>query len=174
MLSRHQSPHVGRRPPVAPMNYYSNYHPQQGFMDDDDDDDRCSTCSSSSSDSDDPYAYELPQRKAYGGVRLSYVPNDRLRARHHQQRAIQSQQEYVSQRQSLRGGSNLQPQSLPPRHHHQPPQQPQQHYHQHQPQQQQHHHQPMHPQQPQHFAHQGPASGASSAGSKDKDKCTIS
>ena len=38
----------------------------------------CSTCSSSSSDSDDPYAYELPMRKAYGGVRISYVPNDRF------------------------------------------------------------------------------------------------
>ena len=34
--------------------------------------------SSDSSDSDDdPYAYQLPQRKAYGGVRVSYVPNDR-------------------------------------------------------------------------------------------------
>lgn len=40
--------------------------------------DACSTCSSSSSDSDDPYAYQLPPRRAYGGVRISYVPNDRL------------------------------------------------------------------------------------------------
>jgi len=38
----------------------------------------CSTCSSSSSDSDDPYAYQLPARRAYGGVRISYVPNDRF------------------------------------------------------------------------------------------------
>ena len=38
----------------------------------------CSTCSSSSSDSDDPYAYQLPPRRAYGGVRISYVPNDRF------------------------------------------------------------------------------------------------
>lgn len=37
----------------------------------------CSTCSSSSSDSDD-FAYKLPQRKIYGGVRISYVPNDAL------------------------------------------------------------------------------------------------
>nr|XP_040570254.1 LOW QUALITY PROTEIN: protein prickle-like [Lepeophtheirus salmonis] len=43
------------------------------------DDAYCSTCSDSSSDSDDdPYAYELPPRRAYGGVRISYVPNDRL------------------------------------------------------------------------------------------------
>lgn len=40
--------------------------------------DDCSTCSSSSSDSDDPYAYQLPPRRAYGGVRISYVPNDRF------------------------------------------------------------------------------------------------
>jgi len=45
---------------------------------DDDERSECSTCSSSSSDSDDPYAYQLPPRRAYGGVRLSYVPNDRL------------------------------------------------------------------------------------------------
>ena len=44
----------------------------------DDERSSCSTCSSSSSDSDDPYAYQLPPRRAYGGVRLSYVPNDRL------------------------------------------------------------------------------------------------
>lgn len=37
----------------------------------------CSTCSSSSSESDD-FAYKLPQRKIYGGVRISYVPNDAL------------------------------------------------------------------------------------------------
>jgi len=40
--------------------------------------DRCSTCSSSSSDDDD--VYELPRRRAYGGVRISYVPNDALAA----------------------------------------------------------------------------------------------
>lgn len=37
----------------------------------------CSTCSSSSSSSEDRL-YELPQRKHYGGVRVSYVPNDAL------------------------------------------------------------------------------------------------
>ena len=141
-------------------------------MEENDHDEVCSTCSSSSSDSDDdPYAYQLPPRKAYGGVRLSYVPNDRIRARHHQ-RSMQNQHEYVSQRHSLRGAS-LQPQSLPP-HRHQasiscqpqypvaaPPAPPHP-----TPQQQ-------HPTQQQQYAHPGPASG-SSASSKDKDKCIIS
>lgn len=35
----------------------------------------CSTCSSTSSSSDDNL-YQLPQRRHYGGVRVSYVPND--------------------------------------------------------------------------------------------------
>lgn len=49
----------------------------------DDNDSYCSTCSSSSSDDDD--VYELPPRRAYGGVRISYVPNDALAvARRHQ------------------------------------------------------------------------------------------
>lgn len=38
----------------------------------------CSTCSSSSSDDDEDYSYQLPARRAYGGVRISYVPNDAL------------------------------------------------------------------------------------------------
>jgi hypothetical protein len=48
-----------------------------------DNDVMCSTCSSSSSDSeyDDTYAYQMPSRKAYGGVRVSYVPNDRRAAK---------------------------------------------------------------------------------------------
>lgn len=37
----------------------------------------CSTCSSSSSSTDD-HAYQLPQRRHYGGVRVSYVPNDAI------------------------------------------------------------------------------------------------
>ena len=50
----------------------------------------CSTCSSSSSDSDD-FAYKLPQRKIYGGVRISYVPNDALAcARKEQQKKTQT------------------------------------------------------------------------------------
>lgn len=49
----------------------------------------CSTCSSSSSESDD-FAYKLPQRKIYGGVRISYVPNDALAcARKEQQKKQQ-------------------------------------------------------------------------------------
>lgn len=40
----------------------------------DHDDDYCSTCSSSSSSDD--LDYQLPPRRAYGGVRISYVPND--------------------------------------------------------------------------------------------------
>lgn len=47
--------------------------------DQDDASSTCSTCSSSSS-SDDPSVYELPPRRAYGGVRISYVPNDALAA----------------------------------------------------------------------------------------------
>merc|ERR1711878_184616 len=49
---------------------------------DDDEISQWSTCSSSSSDSDDPYAYQLPPRRAYGGVRISYVPNDRFALSH--------------------------------------------------------------------------------------------
>ncbi|XP_070497504.1 protein espinas-like isoform X1 [Chironomus tepperi] len=49
----------------------------------------CSTCSSSSSDSDD-IAYKLPQRKIYGGVRISYVPNDALACAKKEQQKKQS------------------------------------------------------------------------------------
>lgn len=41
----------------------------------------CSTCSSSSSEEDEDYSsYQLPsaRRAAYGGVRISYVPNDAM------------------------------------------------------------------------------------------------
>lgn len=48
----------------------------------------CSTCSSSSSDDDD--VYELPPRRAYGGVRISYVPNDAIAAARRQQAAFRS------------------------------------------------------------------------------------
>ncbi|XP_033224014.1 protein prickle-like isoform X3 [Belonocnema kinseyi] len=41
----------------------------------DDEESCCSTCSTSSS-SDEATAYTLPPRRAYGGVRISYVPND--------------------------------------------------------------------------------------------------
>ncbi|XP_042898366.1 protein prickle isoform X2 [Parasteatoda tepidariorum] len=52
------------------------------------DDDRCSTCSSSSSDDDDPY--ELPPRRAYGGVRISYVSNDALAVARQRSGTLQS------------------------------------------------------------------------------------
>ena len=68
---------------------YSN-----GRVMEDDERSECSTCSSSSSDSDDPYAYQLPPRRAYGGVRISYVPNDRFalshQSHHHQARHLAS------------------------------------------------------------------------------------
>lgn len=51
------------------------------------DDDRCSTCSSSSSE-DDPY--ELPPRRAYGGVRISYVSNDALAVARQRSGTLQS------------------------------------------------------------------------------------
>lgn len=53
-----------------------------------DEDSYCSTCSSSSSDDDD--VYELPPRRAYGGVRISYVPNDAIAAARRQQAAFRS------------------------------------------------------------------------------------
>lgn len=40
----------------------------------------CSTCSSSSSSSEGEDDYTLPPRRAYGGVRISYVPNDAIAA----------------------------------------------------------------------------------------------
>jgi hypothetical protein len=126
-MTRHQSPVVHRR-----RHDDVDFDDQRGY-DDFDGDDSCSTCSSSSSDSDDPYAYQLPARKAYGGVRLSYVPNDRIKLHtrsqsQQQQQQLQQQQQppkqhrrgvsssqsvdFGAQRHSMRAGS-LQPQSLP-------------------------------------------------------------
>ncbi|XP_047118698.1 protein prickle-like [Schistocerca piceifrons] len=59
--------------------------PPSSSADRDDADSYCSTCSSSSSS--DEYAYELPPRRAYGGVRISYVPNDALACARRQQQA---------------------------------------------------------------------------------------
>ena len=75
---------------------YSN-----GRVMEDDERSDCSTCSSSSSDSDDPYAYQLPPRRAYGGVRISYVPNDRF-ALSHQSHHHQGHRHLASGRRSLR------------------------------------------------------------------------
>ncbi|CAB0008610.1 unnamed protein product [Nesidiocoris tenuis] len=47
----------------------------------------CSTCSSSSSSED---VYKLPVRRAYGGVRISYVPNDAIACARRQQSATNS------------------------------------------------------------------------------------
>lgn len=54
---------------------------------DDDADSYCSTCSSSSSSDD--LDYQLPPRRAYGGVRISYVPNDALACARRRQQSNQ-------------------------------------------------------------------------------------
>ena len=85
-----------------------SYSGRSGLQDafnlrDDDEMSDCSTCSSSSSDSDDPYAYQLPPRRAYGGVRISYVPNDRFAMSANHSRS------QVTGRSSLRVPSNPAP-----------------------------------------------------------------
>jgi len=190
---RHQSPGVYRRHHEVD-GYGNRRHYNCEF--DEDDDDRCSTCSSSSSDSDDPYAYQLPPRKAYGGVRLSYVPNDRIKlhARAQQQQQQQQQQQlpppqhrrggstsgdFGLQRHSMRAGS-LQPQPFT--------QQQQQlpshgNYHQFQPTngqvpvqllQQQQQQLQLSQQQLASLQSQLQQHQMNAASSKDKDKCTIS
>ncbi|XP_069682229.1 protein espinas-like [Periplaneta americana] len=69
----------------GPRKTTSESHVPSGARDFRDDDSYCSTCSSSSSSDD--YAYELPPRRAYGGVRISYVPNDALACARRQQAA---------------------------------------------------------------------------------------
>ena len=51
-------------------------HPR-AIDDDDDDDASCSSCSTSSSDNDDFHNHS-DLKKPYGGIRASYLPNDRL------------------------------------------------------------------------------------------------
>lgn len=58
-------------------HHQQNTQPQQQNDEDSDASSNCSTCSSSSSSSED-YLYQLPTRRHYGGVRVSYVPNDAL------------------------------------------------------------------------------------------------
>ncbi|XP_011148250.1 protein espinas isoform X1 [Harpegnathos saltator] len=62
---------------VASTSTWGTAGTSRSRMDGEDDDVEscCSTCSSSSS-SDEAAAYALPPRRAYGGVRISYVPND--------------------------------------------------------------------------------------------------
>lgn len=61
---------------------------------DDDADSYCSTCSSSSSSDD--LDYQLPPRRAYGGVRISYVPNDALACARRRQAAGQKSPSKIS------------------------------------------------------------------------------
>lgn len=63
--------------------------PRRHKVKDDDASSYCSTCSSSSSSAE---SYTLPTRRAYGGVRISYVPNDAVAcARRERQRKNQQQ-----------------------------------------------------------------------------------
>ncbi|CAB0038929.1 unnamed protein product [Trichogramma brassicae] len=79
-----RSPPVPRRPQYVPRSRSLQPEEVPGCsswtgavpkLRDDDEDSCCSTCSSSSS-SDEADAYVLPPRRAYGGVRAAYVPND--------------------------------------------------------------------------------------------------
>ena len=67
----HHSHHQRR-----PSKEESPRQPPSFQVDEEDRHSVCSTCSSSSSSGDE--LYELPQRRHYGGVRVSYVPNDAL------------------------------------------------------------------------------------------------
>lgn len=83
---RRNAKHRGDPPKISPSTsrdttdaHRQHVKPSREQKDNNDDSDSsslCSTCSSSSSTSDE--AYELPQRRHYGGVRVSYVPNDAL------------------------------------------------------------------------------------------------
>lgn len=69
----------------------------------------CSTCSSSSSDEEEDYSsYRLPaaRRAAYGGVRISYVPNDAMALASARQRSqtLQSSSAGHSSRNASNGG----------------------------------------------------------------------
>ncbi|XP_067001131.2 protein prickle [Anabrus simplex] len=75
----------GPRKTTSESHVPSSSRESEPNRDRDDADSYCSTCSSSSSS--DEYAYELPPRRAYGGVRISYVPNDALACARRQQTA---------------------------------------------------------------------------------------
>nr|CAD7428784.1 unnamed protein product [Timema monikensis] len=96
-----------RNRPRGPRKTTSESHVPSGSRDyrdlaRDDADSYCSTCSSSSSSDD--YAYELPPRRAYGGVRISYVPNDALACARRQQAVAASSTSPRSP--SKKGGNN--------------------------------------------------------------------
>lgn len=74
---------VGQSPTVETLPTPTSPHEPNVEDGDSDASSVCSTCSSSSSSCDDR-AYQLPQRRHYGGVRVSYVPNDAVAcARNH-------------------------------------------------------------------------------------------
>ena len=92
----------------GPRKTTSESHVPSGSRDSreyrDDADSYCSTCSSSSSSDD--YAYELPPRRAYGGVRISYVPNDALACARRQQSAAAAAASGLRSPTKKAGGSN--------------------------------------------------------------------
>lgn len=73
--SKHGDSMQYRRPKRTPSESHVNASSSRDHNEEDAES-YCSTCSSSSSSDD--LAYELPPRRAYGGVRISYVPNDAL------------------------------------------------------------------------------------------------
>ena len=114
-----------------PMAEQAEFRPRSRRHNNYDDFVMASDYTSSSSDSDDdPYAYQIPARKAYGGVRVSYVPNDRRAVQKRRHRTPQQQMQMQQPQQQ-----QLRPQQ---QHQHQQPQQ-QQRVAQHQPVFQQHH-----------------------------------
>lgn len=82
--SKHGDTLERRKPRKTPSE--SHMTPSTSHRDDDADS-YCSTCSSSSSSDD--LDYQLPPRRAYGGVRISYVPNDALACARRRQQAGQ-------------------------------------------------------------------------------------
>lgn len=83
--SRHVDTLERRRPRKTTSESHMAAGPSRAH--DDDADSYCSTCSSSSSSDD--LDYQLPPRRAYGGVRISYVPNDALACARRRQAAGQ-------------------------------------------------------------------------------------
>lgn len=84
--SKHQRNNENRK--KGPRKTTSESQMASSSRDHDDNEDAesyCSTCSSSSSSDD--FAYELPPRRAYGGVRISYVPNDAIACARRRQQA---------------------------------------------------------------------------------------
>ncbi|KAI9583466.1 hypothetical protein GQX74_005214 [Glossina fuscipes] len=66
----------------------------------------CSTCSSSSSSGMDDYVYRLPTRKHYGGVRVSYVPNDAIAYEKKKKQALEEANSASNSKYGSTSGSN--------------------------------------------------------------------